>query len=296
MTQFLQFTLTGLATGTTYAMVGLGIALVYQVTGVINFVQGDFVMFGGLLFAILEEHGWPALPAAGTALPATAALGALLYLGVIAPARRATPDRLIILTIGASIIVEGGTLLLLGADPHFARPFLAGDAFRFHGVSLQRQYVWVLLATALAVAAMALVLTRTVVGKAMRATAMDPGAARLVGISPRRMSLLAFTAAAGLAAVGGIVLAPIQQPDASTGIPLGLTGFAAAVLGGLDSPAGAVAGGLVVGLLQAYATGYGSSGYRDTVVYLLLLAVLLVRPTGLLRRGHGLRRPAGWRA
>ena len=118
---------------------------------------------------------------------------------------------------------------------------------------------------------------------------MDAQAARLMGISPARMSLLAFTLAAALGAIGGIVLTPLQPPDASVGIPFGLKGFTAAVIGGLTSPVGAVLGGLLVGLVEAYATGYISSDYKNTLTYGLLLLVLLVRPTGILRRASVVR-------
>ncbi|MGA8112412.1 MAG: branched-chain amino acid ABC transporter permease [Actinocatenispora sp.] len=284
MSQLLDFTLTGLGTGTTYALVGLGVALVYQVTGVINFAQGDFVMIGGLSFAVLSEAGLPAYAAALIALLATTAVGALLNLLVIRPARRATKERLVILTIGASITLEGTALLAFGADSHFADSFTAGGPLTVLGTHVPRQYAWCGLATLLAVVLMWLFLTRTLPGTAMRATAMDADAARLMGVSPTRMSLLAFTLAAALGALGGIVLAPLQPPDATVGIPFGLKGFTAAVIGGLASPVGAVFGGLLVGLVEAYATGYLSSEYKGTLTFGLLLVVLLARPTGLLRR------------
>lgn len=288
MSGFLDFTLTGLATGTTYALVGLGVALVYQVTGVINFAQGDFVMLGSLSFAILCESGVPELLAAVLALLITTALGAAVNLVVIRPARRATQERLVILTIGASITLEGAALLVFGADSHFA-PAFTGGAVSVLGARIQQQYLWCAVVMVLAVLAMWVFLTRTLPGTAMRATAMDADAARLMGISPARMSLLAFTLAAALGALGGIVLAPLQPPDATVGIPLGLKGFTAAVIGGLSSPGGAVAGGLVVGLVEAYATGYISSSYKGTLTFGLLLVVLLARPTGLLRRASVVR-------
>ncbi|MFE9360598.1 branched-chain amino acid ABC transporter permease [Streptomyces olivaceoviridis] len=284
MSQFFDFTLSGLGTGTTYALVGLGVALVYQVTDVINFAQGDFVMLGGLGSAVLHEAGTPLWAAALTAIASTAAIGGLLDLVVIRRARGADSERLIILTIGASVTLQGAALLAFGADSHFVPPFSAGDAFDVFGAHVPRQYLWCGVATAAAVVLMWAFLTRTLWGTAMRATAMDPETVRLMGVSPARMSLLAFTWAAALGALAGVFLAPLQPPDASVGIPFGLKGFTAAVIGGLVSPVGAVAGGLLVGLVEAYATGYLSSEYKDTLTYGLLLVVLLLRPTGLLRR------------
>ncbi|MGA8116223.1 MAG: branched-chain amino acid ABC transporter permease [Actinocatenispora sp.] len=285
MTALLQYVATGLTTGATYALVGLGIALIVQVTGVISFAQGEFVMLGGLTFALLEESGMPAVGAAAVAVAIAVVLGAALERFVLPRAKAGRTDQTIMLTIGASIVIEGLTLVFIGTEPHFARPFSAGDALRVGGVSIARQYLWVIGVTTVVLVVLWLVLTRTRVGWAMRATSMDADAARLSGISPNRMSLIVFVVAAALGAIGGIVLAPLQSPDASIGIPLGLKGFAAAVIGGLDRPAGAVVGGLALGIVERIAAGYlpdGYSGYSHAIAFALLLLALLVRPTGLL--------------
>jgi branched-chain amino acid transport system permease protein len=252
--------------------VGLGIALVVQVTGVINFAQGEFVMLGALSYALLAAGGTNRLAAAAVAVAGTACVGALVNLAVIQPARRASTDRLIILTIGASAAIQGLTLVAAGSDPRFARPFTDGEPLRVAGASLPLQYPWVAGTTAVAVVALWWFLVRTRPGIAMRATAMDAEAARIVGISPRRMSLAVFVLAAALGAAGGVVLAPLQAPDPQIGVALGLKGFTAAV-----------AGGLALGVVEALAAGYLPSGYHDAVAYALLVAVLLGRPTGLLR-------------
>ncbi len=285
MSEFLQFLVTGFTTGATYALVGLGIALIAQVTGVISFAQGEFVMLGGLTFALLEEKGVPALPAAAVAVAIAVVIGIVLERVVLPRATAGRTDQTIMLTIGASIVIEGLALVFVGTEPHFARPFSAGDALRIGGVNITPQYLWVVGVAAVILTALWLILTRTRTGWAMRATAMDAEAARLSGISPSRMSLIVFVVAAALGAVGGIVLAPLQSPDASIGIPLGLKGFAAAVIGGLGRPAGAVVGGLALGMAERVAAGYlpdGYSGYSNAVAFALLLVVLLVRPTGLL--------------
>ncbi len=285
MSEFLQFLVTGFTTGATYALVGLGIALIAQVTGVISFAQGEFVMLGGLTFALLEEKNVPALPAAAAAVAVAVLIGIVLERVVLPRAKAGRTDQTIMLTIGASIVIEGLALVFVGTEPHFARPFTSGDALHIGGVNIAPQYLWVVGVAAVVLTGVWLVLTRTRTGWAMRATAMDAEAARLSGISPSRMSLIVFVVAAALGAVGGVVLAPLQSPDASIGIPLGLKGFAAAVIGGLDRPAGAVVGGLALGVAERVAAGYlpdGYSGYSNAVAFALLLLVLLVRPTGLL--------------
>jgi len=289
MSDNLQFIVTGLTTGSVYALVGLGIVLVHQVTGIINFAQGDFVMLGALTFALFSEKGLALLPGVLVALAITVTVGALVERLAIAPARSATVERLIILTIGASITIQGITLVVVGTNPHFADPFSPGPPLRIGDVVVLRQYLWVFAVTAVAVLALWLFLTRTLTGKAMRAAATNPDAARIVAISPSRMSLLAFVLAALLGGVGGVVLAPLQAPSAGIGIALGLKGFTAAVLGGLDSPSGAVLGGLAIGVIESVAAGYLPSGYKDAIAFGLLFAVLLLRPQGLLRRTSAVR-------
>jgi branched-chain amino acid transport system permease protein len=257
--------------------------LVYQVTGIINFAQGDFVMLGALIFALLDEGGTALLPAAAIAIASTLAVGVLVERLALHPARNATTTRLIILTIGASITIQGLALVAFGTSPHFAENFTSGPPLVLGSVVVLQQYLWVVLVTVLAVLGLWFFLTRTLTGKAMRASAMNAEAARIVAISPSRMSLLAFGLAAGLGALGGVVLAPLQAPDAGIGITLGLKGFTAAVIGGLHSPSGAIAGGLVIGVLESVAAGYLPSGYKDAITFGLLFLVLLLRPNGLLR-------------
>ncbi len=289
MSENLQFVITGLSTGAVYALVGLGIVLVHQVTGIINFAQGDFVMLGALGFALLQEHGVALVPAAVVAVLATTLVGALVDLLAIAPARQASMERLIILTIGASITIQGLALVFIGTSPHFAPPFSSGPPLHVGGAVVLPQYLWVFLFTALGVLALWLFLTRTTVGKAMRACSMNERAARICAISPARMSLLAFCLAAALGALGGVVLAPLQSPDAGIGLGLGLKGFTAAVVGGLGSPQGAVVGGLMIGVVESLAAGYLPSGYKDAVAFAILFLALLLRPEGLLRRASAVR-------
>lgn len=284
MHEYVQYIITGISEGAVYALIGLGFVLVYQVTGIINFAQGEFVMLGGLLFAILEEHGTSPAPAALIAVVATTAIGALTYLGAIRPARRASLEIQIIITIGVAFAIEGIVLLFVGTDPQYAQPFGLVPSFQIFGAIVIPQYVWVVGVALVAVVLLAWFLGRTLFGKAMRACAMNARAARLMAIEPERVALLVFVVAALLGAVGGVVLAPIQNPDYQAGLTFGLYGLAAAVVGGLGSPTGAVAGGLLIGLAKSFAAGKLPTGYGDTIVYGLLLVVLLVRPQGILNR------------
>lgn len=286
MTEGIQYLTTGLGVGLVYALIGLGFALIYQVTGVINFAQGEFVMAGGLAFAIAAEAGWSLWAAGLLAVLVAGAVGVLVERLVIAPRRDMDPGRQVFLTLGAGIAIRGIALVVVGTDPHFVRPFSAGEPVQVLGARVPLQYLWILGAAVLVAVAMWVLLTRTVPGTAMRAVAMDAMAARLTGISPARMSLIAFGLGAMLAGLAGAALSPIQSPDSSIGLQLGLYGFAAAVIGGLGSAVGAVVGGLILGVVSSAAVGYLPSGYQNAVAFGLLALILLVRPAGLL----------GWKA
>lgn len=280
--QLLQYVLSGVVVGGIYALIGLGFVIVYSVTRVINFAQGEFAMLGALLMVTLAGHGLSVPLAFLLAALAGCGIGALLERVAIHPVRRALPLTLIIITIGASIAFRGAALLAWGTDPFALPPFSAGPPFQLGGAVVVRQGVWVL-AVALAIfLGLWAFFTRTYLGKAVRACAINPRAARLMGISVDRMSLLAFGLAGGLGAVAGIVIAPITYASYDMGLMLGLKGFVAAVLGGLVSPPGAIVGGFLLGILEALAAGLVSSGYKDAVAFVVLIVVCLVQVAGLL--------------
>lgn len=282
MGELVQYLLTGLGVGMVYALIGLGLTLVYQVTGVINFAHGEFVMAGGLTFALAVGSGWSLWSAAVLAVVVAGAFGLALERLVIAPRRDMDRGRQVFLTLGAGIAVRGLALVAFGTDPRHVDPFTSGQPLEILGARLPLQYVWIFAAAGAVALAMWLLLTRTVTGTSMRAVAMDSMASRLSGISPARMSLVAFGLGAVLAGLAGIVLAPLQSPDTSMGLQLGLYGFAAAVIGGLGSPVGAVIGGLIFGVVSNVAVGVLPSGYQNAVAFGLLALILLVRPSGLL--------------
>lgn len=273
--QVLQYVLSGLVVGGIYALIGLGFVIVYGVTRVINFAQGEFVMLGALLMVTLAGQGVSVPLAFPLAVVAVCGIGALLEHAAIRPVRRASALTLIIITIGASIALRGGALLVWGTDPFALPPFSAGPPIQLGGAILVRQGIWVL-AVALAIfVGLWAFFTRTYLGKAVRACAVNPRAARLMGISVDRMSLLAFALAGGLGAVAGIVIAPITYATYDMGLMLGLKGFVAAVLGGLVSPPGAILGGFLLGILESLAAGLVSSGYKDAVAFLVLILICL---------------------
>lgn len=284
MSDLAQYLVLGLTLGSIYALVALGFVTVYSVTGVINFAQGESVMLGAMFSTQLIHDGLPLPVAAVLAVVGAALVGALVHeLGLRPAWRRVSALGMIMITIGAATAIRGVALLVWGTDPRPMDPFTAGPALQVAGAAVARQTIWVIVTTALALAALYLIFQTTALGRALRACAVNPLAARLVGISPRRMALAAFMLSGAVGAVGGVVLAPITFATYDMGLMVGLKGFVGAVLGGLANPLGAVAGGLILGLLEAAATPI-SSGYKDAAAFVVLIVVMLARPSGLFGR------------
>lgn len=282
-----QLVLTGLTIGSIYALVALGFVLIYNVTGILNFAQGEFPMIGALVCAtFLAWHA--SLPfAVLAAVTAAAVLGAVMERLAVEPVFGSHPLTLIIVTFGVSMAFRGLALMLWGADPYSLPEFTPGGPFVLLGGVLTRQAVWAIGLSVVVTVGLFLFLARTIPGAAVRACADNPLASRLVGISPRRMSLFAFTLSAALGGVGGIVIAPITGATYDMGLALGLKGFVAAVIGGLANAPAAVVGGYLVGLIEALTTGYLTPGYSDAITFLVLLFVLFLQREGLL---HGAQR------
>jgi branched-chain amino acid transport system permease protein len=283
--QVAQYLATGLVVGGVYALIGLGFVIVYGVTRVVNFAQGEFVMVGAMLMVTLQGHGGarlPVGPALAIAVVAVALLGGLLWRVALRPVSGASGLTLLIVTIGASIAIRGGALIVWGTDPFAPPPFSAGPPLRVAGAVVVRQGLWVLGVSAVVFAGLWYFFNRTHAGSALRACAVNPRGARLMGIPADRMRLVAFALSGALGAVAGAVIAPITYATYDMGLTLGLKGFVAAVLGGLASPPAAIAGGFLLGVLEALAAGLVSSGYKDAVAFVVLVAVCLAQVGGLL--------------
>ena len=284
MPEFVQFLMSGLTVGAVYALVALGFTLVYNASDVVNFAQGEFVMLGGMVTVFLAAAGIPLPLAAVLAVCVSVVVGLLLYWLAIEPARDASPVTLIIITIGASILLRGAAQIVFDKQFH-KLPSISGDTpVHMLGATVQPQSFWVLGGTAAIVILLYVFLERTVLGKAVLATAANRLAARLVGINTATVMALAFGGSAAIGAVAGILITPITLTSYDVGTMLALKGFAAAMLGGMGNPIGAVAGGLLLGLLEAFGVGYISSTYKDAFAFIVILLVLFAMPQGLFGR------------
>ena len=319
--QYLQLVVDGLRGGAIYALVALGFVTVFNVTGIINFTQGGFVMLGAM--TCVSYFNLPALATLSPSLRMVlAALMSIITVGLvgvaverlaIAPARRSPPLTLIIITVGVYTMMWGAALLIWGTSPYQLPAFTTLDqkdeilrfgqlvmndqtswilgnselpkGARFIGVMIKSQSLWIWGTTAAVLAVLAYFFERTITGKALRACAVNRRAAQLVGISPGRMSLLAFVMAAVLGAIAGIVLAPATTPIYDMGLKPGLKGFVAAIMGGMISSPGAVVGGILLGVLENLGAGVTQAGFQDIFAFVILILILVLKPSGVIGGG-----------
>jgi branched-chain amino acid transport system permease protein len=289
MAELLQFLFSSLTVGATYALVALGFTIIYNASGVINFAQGEFVMVGGMASSFLIAAGVPLPAAVAIAVVAGVAIGLALEKFAIEPARQAPVVSLIIITIGASIAIRGVAQLLFGKQFHAVPPFTGSAPIHVGGATLLPQSLWVLGASVALVLALRGFFGGTKIGKAMLATADNRRSAQLVGINVRFVLLLSFGLSALLGAAAGALISPITQTSYDVGIMVGLKGFAAAMLGGLGNGLGAVVGGLLLGLVESLGAGYVSSEYKDVIAFVVLLVLLVLKPSGLMGRASAER-------
>jgi branched-chain amino acid transport system permease protein len=284
MAEFLQFAFSGLTVGAIYALVALGFTLIYNASDVINFAQGEFVMIGGLATVFIAAAGIPLPLAALLAVVVATAVGLALYRFAIEPALGASAVSLIMITIGASIFLRGAAQVIFDKRYHSLPPLLGDTPIKFGGAAILPQSLVVLAGALVIVVLLWAFIERTLFGKAVLATAANKLAARLVGIDTRRTVGFSFAVSAAIGAIAGILITPITLTSYNIGTLLALKGFAAAMLGGIGSALGAVIGGLLLGLLEAFSAGYLSSQYKDAVAFIVILVVLFARPQGLLGR------------
>ncbi|WP_407123292.1 branched-chain amino acid ABC transporter permease [Bradyrhizobium sp. STM 3561] len=282
MSQFLQFVSSGLTVGAIYALAALGFSIIYNASGVINFAQGEFMMMGGIVGAFLTAAGIPLPLAALLSVLVIALVGLLVEKLVVEPASGADVVSLIIITLGVAMILRGIIQVTFGKANHSLPAFSGDKPIAVFGATILPQSIWILCVSAVLVVGLGVFFGRTRIGKGMLAAAYNRLAAELVGIDTRTVLMLSFVLSAAIGAIGGILVAPIATTSYDSGGMLGLKGFVAATLGGLGSGAGAVLGGLLLGLLEAMTAGYASSAYKDAVSFVLALLILGLRPQGLL--------------
>src|SRR5436305_11341836 len=287
MTNFVQQVVSGLATGGIYGLLALALVLINRSTGVINFAQGGLATLSAFVCWTLMDHGWAFWPAFGATLLLAFAGGLALEAAVIRPIQGGPLLGIVILTIGLLIAINGlDTWIWGGASKQFHGPFSTAP-IRIGGVAFSKQDLGVIVVAFVAVALVSLLFTRTRLGLGLRAAAVNPNEARLVGVKVPVMLALGWGLAAVLGAIAGVMAAPSLFLEPNMMQTVLLYAFAAAVLGGMDSPIGAVVGGLLLGVLLnlvgTYVHWIGGE-LRLATALAVILGVLLIRPSGLFGR------------
>lgn len=287
----LQVLVGGLADGCVYALIAVGMSLVYSITRVINLAQGGFVVLAALLSVSLQQAGLHPVVAVLVVIAVLALGMAGVDRVVLLPAaRRVTPDRMLLVTVGLLQAVGGVLLLVWGNLPYTGKPFTGGGPIMIAGVAIQRQQLWIAAILLVAVVGLGLLLTRTELGLTMRATASRPDSARLVGVDVDRIRLLAFSLSGAMAALAGAAVVPITFLQFDTTTSYAVSGFVAAVAGGLGSIGGAVLGGLLLGVAEGVFARFTGASLAEVAAIGLMIVLLLVRPAGILGRTAEVRR------
>jgi branched-chain amino acid transport system permease protein len=288
--QVLQLVIGGIAQGCIYGLIALGFVLIYKATETVSFAQGELMMLGAFCgLALLTIFGAPFWLAVPCAIGAMAAFGFVAERAVIRPILGQPAFSIVMLTIGLSYVARGAVTMIpaIGTETHTLPVPYKDAVWRAGGLVLNVEQMAVIAATALLCALLYALFRFTKVGIAMQAASQNQLAASYMGIPVQRLNGLVWALAAGVAAIAGLLLAPITFVHANMGL-IGLKAFPAAVVGGFGSLPGAIVGGLVIGVVEALAGFYLPEGFKDVAAYVVVLAMLMVRPNGLF--GEALRK------
>jgi branched-chain amino acid transport system permease protein len=292
MLMFSYLMATGITTGAFYALVALGIVIVYKSTGVVNLAHGELFMIGGMLaYTCYVIAGIPYVASLALAVSGAFVVGIITERVAYRSVLKHGLASVLVATIGVSFILKGiGRSLWGGKGDYLAfPPIVSPEPIQFGNIMIMSQQLVVLLAAAAVMVALALFFKRTRAGKWMQATASNPKAAVLCGLRIDRIYTYTFAVGAAVAGAAGVLMAPLTLLYPDVGFVLFIKGLAAAVLGGMTSVPGAVLGGLLLGLIEQLAAGYVHSSIQDVVPFLVIMFALTLLPTGLLG-ARGLRK------
>ena len=285
---FIEQTINGLQTGSIYALIALGYTMVYGIVKLINFAHGDILMVGAYATLIAVSHGMPLIVAIILSIVICAILGVVIDFFAYRPIRNAPKISALITAIGMSFLLESLALIIFGANPKvidqkYIPAFLSNNnkiSLGFLQISMLT--IFVIVVTSVCMIALNLFIKNTKLGKATRAVSQDTGAAQLMGINVNKTIAITFAIGSGLGALGGALYAIVYpQIEPYMGMLPGLKAFIAAVFGGIGSIPGAMVGGYVLGLLEAYVKGSSLTTWANPIVFGVLILILIFRPNGL---------------
>ncbi len=278
-----QYLVSGITSGSIYALIALGFSLIYNASKIVNFSQGEFVMMGSLMtISLYQTKVIPLWSCAIIAIAFVTLVGLLIEIGPLRKAKTNSHLILIMITVGTSIILQGTSMLAWGKESKTLKPIGGYEPIRIFGASIIPQTIFIMVVTALLLGALYLFFKKTIMGKAIRAISEDIESASLVGIPVKRFVTFSFGLSGALGALAGIMVTPLTTMSYQCGLMLGLKGFSAAVLGGFGSFPGAVIGGILLGVMESLGAGFISSNYKDAIAFMALLTILFIRPTGIM--------------
>lgn len=288
MDQLVATIVAGVVIGALYALIGVGAGSLYRSTGLINLALGELVMVGSLVcYTLSADWGWPLLVAGPTAVVIAALINVVIDVGLIRRMRTPNPLRVAVMTFGVALVLRGLARIKWGTNLYSLPTFPGVNVtyrFIFDRVVVPGQVLYLFGGLLIVCSALYLFETRTRVGWMMHAVGVDSPMARTLGIPAGAMVALSFAISGGIAGLAGVLTSPMVFMTATGATLLGLKGLVAAILGGFDVRRGAVAGGLLLGVVESLAGRYVGAGVQDAAVFLLLILVLLFRPQGLLAR------------
>jgi branched-chain amino acid transport system permease protein len=282
--ELVQSLVNGIGIGLVYGLIAIGFCVIYNASGIVNFAQGVFVMLGGMFaYGFLVQMKLPLALAAAISIVLVAGVGVLVQILIIRPMwkRKAPMFAIILATLAVQLLIEQVVILTMGDQPRTYPQFTDGGPLKIGEIAIGYQLFWVLGCGALMVGLLTVFFNKTRVGRALRTCSQNREAAALLGIPVDAMLMLSFALSAGLGAAAGILITPMQYTAYSVGGPFGVNGFIAAIIGGFGGAPAALAGGILLGLVQSGAIVVFGAGYKNVIALTILLIVLLFFPRGL---------------
>jgi branched-chain amino acid transport system permease protein len=281
--QFFQQLINGVSLGSIYALIALGYTMVYGIMRLINFAHGDIYMLGAYVgYFATTTFKLPFIPALILAMVIAALAGMLIERLAYRPLQYAPKIAILITAIGVSLFLEYGGMLLVTPQPRTFPELFPTATYKFWGMVVNSQQIVILVVCVVLMLMLTYIVNHTKVGKAMRAVSFDADAARLMGINVGRIISFTFAVGSGLAAAAGVLVGVYYNSiDPLMGIMPGLKAFVAAVLGGIGNIPGAMVGGVLLGVIEALVSGFLSSTFRDAAAFIILIVILLFKPSGL---------------
>ncbi|MHB1653801.1 MAG: branched-chain amino acid ABC transporter permease [Desulfitobacteriaceae bacterium] len=282
MVEFLQQTINGLVMGSSYVLTALGLTLIFGMLDMLNFAHGELLMVGAFVgTTLVEVLHIPYLLAIPISMVVVAVLGIIIQRLAFNPLRNSDRVNLLVSSLGVSIILQNAVQLIWGPDPRNLTSPFSNMQIHVAGLVLNRQRFFVVVIAMILVIALYYLIQKTNVGIAMRACAFDMDTAKLMGIKANNIIIMTFAIGAALASSAGTLLAPVFSVYPTMGVMATMKAFVVVLLGGVGNITGAIAGGVVLGLVETYAAGYWSSEYKDVIAFIIMILVLLIKPAGL---------------